>query len=451
MEQFALDMLPGTVLPFCVVLIQLADSYLRFLPFRSHSNPDEKRRLLTAMGLWSVICFVMYAAFFKTAGFTAPHYKLALMAGWIPWLAIFMAVVRRNTLSHIFVHGMLAVWSFMLHSLSSIIVVAFFKDLPEARFLTIHAMLYPVLVLLLLPLERRFFHDILPPWQYFAERPAGYYITAMPIVVLFSHFILMADSTLIHTWQERVSRLVLPVSFFFMYKYVLLSRSEFYRRKQSGRDAKRNSARIAFLEERCRLAARNQKQLAILRHDLRHNFRILYELISAGKLQDAIAHINTQTILLDAIGHTPVAGSSFLNAAISVHLWRAERLGIKSRQKIKLPSGSFPSENDLTLLTSELLDQAIDTSTREPMGTREISLALVSDGCQWMLSVSCRTAEPLPLGPDGLPRQNSDLAHSMFLEKYGGEAEYSYVDGWNQWEITWYDDLSAAGKEAQPC
>ena len=451
MNHFVADVLPGVALPFCVVLIQLADSYLRYLAFRQQIRREETQRLRVAFGLWAVTSFLLYAAWFRYAGIAAQTCKIALMAGWVPWLVIFMGTVRRDTLSHIFIQGMVAVWSLMLHSISSIVVVVAFADLAEANFLTAHTAIYLLLFLLLLPGECRVFHDMLPLRQFFASRPAGYYVAAMPFVVLFSHFFLWADSSLLHTWQERLSRLALPVAFFFMYKHVLLSASEFYNQQKAGLDAKRAGARIAFLEERCRLAARTQKQTAIIRHDLRHNFRILYELISKGKTEAALSHINTQTALLDTLGTPSFAKGSFLNAAISVHLWRAEQLGIKIRQKVKIPAKPFRAEQDLTLLISELLDEAIHASAREPEGARALSLALVSDGCQWLLSVGNRAGAPLPVGRDGLPLREEGSALSLFLEKYGGELDFSYADGCNKYEILWYDVERENGEEALSC
>ncbi len=128
----------AVALPFCVVLIQLGDAYLRYLPFRQHMGRDEKTRLRTAFGLWGVASFLLYAAFFHQAGIVAQTYKLALMTGWMPWLVIFMAIVRRDARGHIFIMGMTAIWGFMLHSVAAILVVAAFADLAEAAFLTMH-------------------------------------------------------------------------------------------------------------------------------------------------------------------------------------------------------------------------------------------------------------------------------------------------------------------------
>lgn len=433
-------------LSFTIVLIQLADSYLRYLPFREHVSEEERRRLSIGLGIWGGVSFFAYLCSFLYFGIWAHTYKAVLMAGWIPWLLIFMATVRRDKLMHIFVQGMLSVWSFMLHSISGIFVALFFVDWSDKMLISIHGMLYPLLILVFMPIERRIFSNLLPPERFFAVRPYGYFITAMPFIVLFSHFLLMADGELLHSWNERLSRLVLPVSFFFLYRYVLLSGKEFYEYRKGSRNAKRIEEQVSFLEKRYRLSIRNQKRLSIIRHDLRHNYRILYGLLKAGDLSAARAHIKTQMLLLDSIKELPFSKSPLLNAALSVHLWKAERLGIRIRQKINLPEGRFAAEGDVALLLAELLENAVESMASDSEEGRELSLVLVSDGRRWILSLENHCSKPVSLGTNGLPVKDDGTMGigmqtlSRFLAQHGGEAKFSYEEGIAKYEISWIDE-----------
>lgn len=433
-------------LPVFIVLIQLSDSYIRYLPFREHIDEDERHRLVFGLGIWGILSLLAYVWLFEDFGIFAHSYKAVLMAGWIPWVAIFMAAVRRDILKHIFVQGMVSVWSFMLHSVSAIIVALLLADCPEAFMISVHGLIYPLLILALLPIERRFFQNLLPPEQFFAARPYGYYIAAMPFIVLFSHFFLLADGNLIHSWQERFSRLVLPVLFFFLYRYVLLSGREFYDYRKGIRNAKRIEEQLSFLEKRYRLALRNQKRISIINHDLRHNFRILYGLLKDGNLSAARSHIKTQKLLLDTIKELPFSKMPLLNAALSVNLWRAERLGIRIKQKIKLPEGKFAVEGNLARLISELLEDAIESTSKEKEKYRELSLVLVSDGSRWILSIVNRCSVPIHLGKNGLPTRDDHTQGmgmqtlSRFLTRYKGEARFSYENGFVKSEISWKDE-----------
>ena len=440
-------------LPVIIVLIQLSDSYLRYLPFREHIVEEERHRLVVWLGALGILSLLVYVWLFEHFGLGAHSYKAVLMAGWIPWVAVFMAAVRRDILKHIFVQGMVSVWSFMLHGVSAILVALTPTYYSESFLISVHGIIYLLLILALIPMERRVFKNLLPSEQFFATRPYGYYIAAMPFVVLFSHFFLLADGEFITSWRERFSRLVLPVSFFFLYRYVLLSGREFYNHRNEILNAKRVEEQLSFLEKRYRLALRNQKRISIIRHDLRHNYRILYGLLLEGNLSAARSHIKTQTLLLDAIRELPFSKNPLLNAALSVNLWQAERLGIRIRQKIKLPEGSFKAEGDLAILISELLENAIEETAKVKGKCRDLSLVLASDGIHWVLSIENSCSTPIPLGENGLPTGDDGNVGigmktlSRFLAKYDGEASFSCKDGLVKCEISWRDDALSHSDE----
>ncbi len=437
------------LLPFIIVLIQIADSYLRYLSFASGMTKKEKERLLSSLALWGLLAFLAYSLLFENSGIRVSLYKAVLMLGWIPFLAIFMLAVRRNLLQHIFVHGMVALWSFSLHSLSSIAVVLCFVDRAEDVFLSLHGLLYPAWFLLLLPIERYFFRRMLPPNQFFTARPYGYYIAALPYIILFSHILLLADGTLLHSWQERFSRLVLPVSFFFLYRHALMAGEEFYARRKAQRDASRLEKQFAFLERRHRLVVHNQKRLSVLRHDLRHNFRLLSAMLQEGKIEDAIDHIKSRMDLLEA--NPPLAGNSLVDSAISVQFWRAKRLGIHIRREVHFPSGeedpTAPAlHRDLALLVSALLGNAIEASEKLAATSKEISFDLVSEGRKWKMEIVNGSPCPPEFGKDGLPRRRKGEEDSMgtgmkilsmFLSKYNARAQFSCKDSCVTCLVSW--------------
>ncbi|MBR3459018.1 MAG: GHKL domain-containing protein [Selenomonadaceae bacterium] len=442
------QMLP-MLLPFIIVLIQLADSYLRYLSFGRGMTEKEKGRLLSSLAFWGLFSFFAYNLLFENFGICVSLYKAVLMLGWIPFLAIFMLAVRRNPLQHIFVHGMMSLWSFSLHSLSSIAVVLCFADRAEDILLSLHGLMYPAWFLLFLPIERHFFQRMLPPNQFFTARPYGYYIAALPYVILFSHILLIADGKLLHSWQERFSRLVLPVSFFFLYRHALISGKEFYARRKTQRDAHRLEKQFSFLERRHRLVVHNQKRLSVLRRDLRHDFRILYTMLQDGKIEDAISHIKSRRNLLEA--PPPLAGNALVDSAISVQFWRAKRLGIHIRREVHLPSGEEnPTEpalhRDLALLVSALLGNAIDASEKLAENSREISFVLASEGRKWKMEIINRSSCPPEFGKDGLPRRWKDAEGSMgtgmkilsmFLSKYNARAQFSCKDSCVTCLVAW--------------
>jgi len=82
-------------LPVIVALIQISDSYLRYLSFKSGMTEEEKAvfwRRIWAFGAFAAfIC-----ALILNSGVSPFAYKLILMVGWIPYLLIFMVSVKRD-------------------------------------------------------------------------------------------------------------------------------------------------------------------------------------------------------------------------------------------------------------------------------------------------------------------------------------------------------------------
>ena len=80
-----LEQILPLLLPFIIVLIQIADSYLRYLSFASGMTKKEKERLLSSLALWGLLAFLAYSLLFENSGIRVSLYKAVLMLGWIPF------------------------------------------------------------------------------------------------------------------------------------------------------------------------------------------------------------------------------------------------------------------------------------------------------------------------------------------------------------------------------
>ena len=79
------------------------------------------------------------------------------MLGWIPYFLIFLRLIPGHISLHIFVLGMSALWSFLLHSTSDMVLTLWFYETPYDQALIIHTLSNLLLFILLLPWERRMF------------------------------------------------------------------------------------------------------------------------------------------------------------------------------------------------------------------------------------------------------------------------------------------------------
>ena len=431
-----------------ITLTQLADAYLRYLAFRKGMEAGERRRLWGLYLAWGFFDGALfYYWLFQHTGIEVAAYKAVLMLGWIPYQAIFMAVVRRQLCQHIFVVGMSAIWSFLQHNWSNIAVALLMQDSPEATVLTVHGGLYLLWFVLAFPLARGMFSSLLPSRKFFDLRPLGLYIAFLPLAIISGHMLLMADGRLWHTWPERLSRIYLPLFFFFFYRYVLLASREFYAQQRGEQNHQLLSGQLGALEEYSRLSQKNSEEIAVLRQELRGNYRAIHALLEQGETEGARKTIAAARARLEKARPVSYTKSPFLNSVLSVYINRAEGMGCKVSARIDLPEERHTSESDLALLLANVLLLAAKASTKQPEGRRELMLILRIREGKGTMELMNRHETPFPLDERGLPQEDKAidehglgvLSLTTFVKKYGAKVSFCQQEGWVRLSLSWED------------
>ena len=145
-----------------IVLIQIVDSYLRYLPFSKNISTAEIHKLWFRLIFYAASCFFIYTLIFIKFGLITISYKLILTLGWIPFAIIMIKTINRSKLQHLFIIGMSAIWNLIIHSVTAIIDMAFYADFPYFYIFALHAVIYLSIFMILLPLERKCFMNLLP-------------------------------------------------------------------------------------------------------------------------------------------------------------------------------------------------------------------------------------------------------------------------------------------------
>ena len=437
-----------SLLPLTLVLAHLSDAYLRYLAFKNRMTAKQQRNLWLIFAVWGLCHFGLDFLLFSREGITAVTYKCALMLGWIPYLAIFMFAVRQSLWQHIFVFGMSAVWSFSQHNWSSLLVVHCFDPSNVPFFLSIHAILYLLWFLLMLPIERRCFRNVLCIPPLFTEQFLGRCVAVLPLVVLFGPMLLIADGTLIHSWQERLSRIYLPVVFFFLYYYVLTTSNHMYEQMRILQSTQQLKAQLSFLKHHQDTILQSQKKISVLRHDMRHIYRILYAMLQEGDVKGAIDYIKGREEGLTETTIRCYCQYPLVNAALSFYVDQAEKSAIPLSLKVNLPSRLTASEEDFAVLLANLLENAIQASRRQKEDRREISLVIqhrqeFNHGTQCVLELANRYDSPLALDEKGLPATSREghglgmASLTIFTEKYNAYTDVTQENGWVRVSMYW--------------
>ncbi|MBQ7479420.1 MAG: hypothetical protein IJT01_11105 [Selenomonadaceae bacterium] len=418
-----------TVLSFAVLttLIQIASAYLRFLPFRKKMTAEEIHKLWQYMLLWSMSALLLYLLYLSRSGVHLTSFKVMFFLGWIPYVALSVMVIRHQNAQHVFVVGMQGLWSFMLHSLSGMILAALFGAISND---VIHyqTVCYLILFLLLFPWEKKMFENLLPTDRLLDDSPLRWYVAALPIAIFLGALIPVVHITFLPEWKDRLARLALPLFFFLIYSTMSFSSREAMERMQKEHANKLMRQQRDALKRRASFMKEAAEHISVLRHDLRHSYRMIYTLLKNGVEDMALEHIRTQEEKLQTLAENPVSAMPLIDATIAIYLRQARELGIPFRNEVHLPCPVAVKESDLALLLSNLLEEAF---VLQEEGGQEIRLGLHHDGQQCRLEFRERQGALEHLD------ENSRAFLDDFVEKYGVRMETSEEGGWHVLSLQW--------------
>lgn len=404
---------------------------LMYFAFSNGMTDAERKNLSGGFFVWGILSSVGNYFIFSNYGIHAPVYKFILILGWIPYMIVFVAAVRRNFVRHVFVFGMADIWSTILHNFSAIIVVSFFES--EREIIFAHAVLYLLFFIFSLPFAKRFFRNLLPPNKFFEDY--GNFAAFFPFAMIIPVLLLWSQEPVIHSWQERLSRFYLPIVFFFFYRHILLTTEQLREEKRTRQNVRLMKEQLTALSEYNRLMQESREQVLVMRHDLRHNFRLIYMMLQEGKIDEAKNYIGNEEKWLGKTAVKNFCSQPLINAALSVYIGRAEKLGIKINHKINLPNRISIDERDFAILISNLLENAINASSRQPTSRKKISIVIQSVNGQCVLEISNIYDEQISFDEKNYP-QTSTEGHGLgmasikiFSEKYNAYTDFSQEDG----------------------
>ena len=410
-----------------IVLAQLLDAYIRFLAFSDKISAAVRPKLFATSVIWGFFSLALYNLVFFYCGISATTYKAILMLGWLPYFCICKHFIPFGLNQHVFVLGMGAICSLSQRTLSAIVIVSYLSGQSDKEIILLDAAGYLLLFAIFLPIFGQYFRNMLPSREFFDLRPQGIYIALLPHIIIAAPLIQLADNVLVHSWAERLSRIYLPLVFFFFYRYILRAAENFYDLQRLKRNKKRLESQLSALKEYNFLTQESQRQISIMRHDLRHSYNLIYAMLESGNVSKAREHIITQEFLLEATDLPKFCQSPPINAALAINFRRAEDLGVNVMQKINLPSKMETNELEFALLLSNLLERAISDSFK--CESRELSIIIQHVDEQFFLEISVRGDAQVDL--------NKNL--SAFVEKYSAYADFSQADGNTSLLMYWRD------------
>lgn len=415
-------------------LIQISDSYLRYLAYRNKNSPQENRRYLLRIFIWGMCAAYIYKFIFEEYGVNALTYKAIIQIGWLPYFLILAATFRRKMFQHVFIFGMSMIWVISQNNFAAIIDVIFFKGVPDEEIFLIHSVICLLLFVILLPLERHFFIGLTASEILFKHRLQGYYLAILPLLLGAGHFFLWADTQVYHSWNERFSRLYVILGFFCIYRYVLVGTQNLSEYQRSLNEKKLLEAQRKSLEHHNQLIKNNQVQIENIQENLNKDYENLINLLKKSKVKEVLKYLKRQEFILNSTKIIRFCRAPLINAAISIYMHQAKLYKIPFNAKIKMPPNFSTAESDFAILLSNLLENAINASKKQPENERSISLLIKYNLNQCILEVCNIFTEPIRLNSKGFPVTNNKghgvgmLSIASFAKKYKAKVAFEQVN-----------------------
>lgn len=172
------------------------------------------------------------------------------------------------------------------------------------------------------------------------------------------------------------------------------------------------------------------------RHDMRHHFSVIQELMKGGgnsRVEEYLAGLNGR---LDQTEKTEYCKNVTINALLSVYAERARNNGIMLHAHISLPEAPFVDEIDLCSVISNAVDNAVNACMKMNGGEKQFEIFTEYTEERLSVTVKNPVEGQIVLDSEGFPVFEKNEGHGYGLlsmqhiaQKYGGMIKILADDG----------------------
>lgn len=180
---------------------------------------------------------------------------------------------------------------------------------------------------------------------------------------------------------------------------------------------------------------RSEREISIIRHDMRHFLLNLSAYIKNGEPKKAQEYIDAIISSADKTVTLKYCKNEIVNIILSSHEEKMASEGIRFNYAIDIPDVLPFSDVDITAILSNAMENAIKAVIKVPAEDRIISLELKMRGDKLLFSLKNRFSEE-PVLVDGVPKAKlpghgiGTQSIRYMTEKLGGNCQFSVKDGW---------------------
>lgn len=424
---------------FLFLLTLLPSVYLRYLPFRSILTEKTKRQLFYGYAIIFLAETVgsLLLFFFNIVPYSFHTFKLFyFFFGFLPYFLLNLCLIRPCFAQHIFILGIQFILAGAISGIAMSLILLQTGEDGFFSYFSLYCGIYLIIYLMSFPFVLPFFREIFLRFSSIRTDRFWLYIAFLPLLMTFHDvfYSLGADPV---SLRYLVARLMLFASGILIALATWRGLEHILRQALMGERNLELLRRMHSFGEYTRSLQDKQMRLATVRHDLRHNVKLLASLISRGDDESAMQLIANMNRQIDATRAEQFAANPLLNSALAIYVQQARAKELPIEVMADVPA-SFEAEVDLSLVICNLLENAIHAEEEEPKGERAIRLLARPHNEVLYLSVSNRRTAPVRLGASGLPESKAPLpGHGYgtrsllaFTEKYDANFFTDQADGW---------------------
>ena len=393
----------------------------------------EPQRFWRRLWIVSLALFLVINGFIRVAFGGDSYMLVAAFTLTLPYLLIILWCSRYKGLRVIF-SACICLWMGCIADAAGLIAQTILADNPWIRLavrVAVYAALYLVLALLR-PYYLRMLRILDYGWGVLCFIPVVTYLTVLYMVGYF----LPKDPVAVTASVCGITALSV-CAYILIYLFFMRVRQS-YELKNS-RDLMK--AQILTLEQSLNASRAMEEETRIQRHDMRHQWITLAELVERGEEKATLDFIEAVERRLDEIAPAWQCENSILNATFSSYFYRAKEEDIMIEAELSVGEEIPADPAELSMALANALDNAIKACVKLPKEKRRIVCRCV-DRPRLKLVIENPYIGEVKFSGDGFPvDENDEIGVGVrsilaFCKKYNAECKYQAKDGRFRLEIS---------------
>lgn len=176
----------------------------------------------------------------------------------------------------------------------------------------------------------------------------------------------------------------------------------------------------------------SEKQIAILRHDMRHRIGLIRELLEDKKIEEAFNLLDDTDERLERSKSVRFCENVYVNAALAMCARKAEEEGISMDFKTDIPEDLDLDVHNLSVVVSNLIENGINACKKMSKTSRKTITVIARDtGASLIINVKNSFEGNVSFDEKGFPVSKKE-GHGIgtksviaFIESYDGIIDYS--------------------------